>query len=108
MNVLEQTREFGVLRIVAMTKRQLRRTILTQALIMGGVGFTPGVLGGVGFAYVINLALPAALGHPVEFGFHPWLVLGTLASALLVTAIAAWIPAQRAANLDVGSALHYE
>jgi putative ABC transport system permease protein len=108
MNVLEQTREFGVLRIVAMTKRQLRRTILTQALIMGGVGFAPGVLGGIGFAYVINLALPAALGHPVEFGFHPWLALGTLASALVVTVAAAWLPAQRAANLDVGSALHYE
>ena len=100
MNVLEQTRELGVLRIVAMTKGQVRRTILIQALIMGVVGFTPGVFGGVGFAWVINLAMPAALGHPVEFGFHPWLVVVTLVSALAVTAIAAWIPARRAANLD--------
>ncbi|MCY2991092.1 MAG: ABC transporter permease [Planctomycetota bacterium] len=108
MNVLEQTRELGVLRIVAMTRGQVRRTILTQALIMGAVGFTPSVLGGVAYAYVINLAIPAALGHPVEFGFHPWLVLGTLVSALTVTGMAAWFPAQRAANLDVCSALHYE
>jgi putative ABC transport system permease protein len=31
MNVLEQTRELGLLRIVAMTKKQVRRTIITQA-----------------------------------------------------------------------------
>ena len=36
MNVLEQTRELGLLRIVAMTKQQVRRTIECQALIMGG------------------------------------------------------------------------
>jgi putative ABC transport system permease protein len=108
MNVLEQTRELGVLRIVAMTRRQVRRTILFQALIMGMVGFGPGMLGGVGFAWVINLAIPAALGHPVEFGYHPWLLTLTLGSALIVTMIAAWIPAQRAANLDISAALHYE
>jgi putative ABC transport system permease protein len=108
MNVLEQTRELGVLRIVAMTKGQVRRTVLTQALIMGAVGFTPGVLEGVAFAWVINLGMPAVLGHQVEFGFHPWLVLLTLVAALAVTACAAWIPARRAANLDAATALHYE
>ena len=108
MNVLEQTRELGVLRIVAMTKGQVRRTVLTQALIMGTVGFTPGVLAGVVFAWVINLGMPAVLGHQVEFGFHPWLVLLTLVAALAVTACAAWIPARRAANLDTATALHYE
>lgn len=108
MNVLEQTRELGVLRIVAMTKRQVRHMILIQAVIMGVVGFTPGVLAGVAFAWVINLAMPAALGHPVEFVLHPWLVLSTLAAALAIITLAALVPAQRAANLDVCTALHYE
>ena len=75
---------------------------------MGTVGFTPGVLAGVVFAWVINLGMPAVLGHQVEFGFHPWLVLLTLVAALAVTACAAWIPARRAANLDTATALHYE
>ena len=42
MNVLEQTREFGLLRAVAMTRRQVRRTILAQAAILAGVGLCPG------------------------------------------------------------------
>jgi putative ABC transport system permease protein len=91
-----------------MTKRQVRSTIIIQSLIMSLVGFAPGIAAGVGFAYIINLAMPAALGHPIEFGFHPWLLLVTLLSALAVTSMAAWIPARRAANLDLVTALHYE
>jgi putative ABC transport system permease protein len=108
MSVLEQTRELGLLRIVAMTKRQVRRTILTQALIIGAVGFTPGIIAGIGIAYVMNLAMLPTLGHWIPFGFHPWLALATLLGALASTSVAAWIPARRAANLDLVQALHYE
>ena len=34
MNVLEQAREFGLLRAIGMTERQLRRTVLSQALLI--------------------------------------------------------------------------
>lgn len=108
MNVLEQTRELGLLRIVAMTRRQVRRTILTQALIMGVVGILPGVVGGLITAYVMNVATMPSIGHPVEFGFRPFLLAGALFGALAITLAAAWIPAQRAARIDVVKALHYE
>ena len=35
MNVLEQTRELALLRVVAMTRCQVRKTILAQAVIIG-------------------------------------------------------------------------
>ncbi|MFO0905365.1 MAG: FtsX-like permease family protein [Pirellulales bacterium] len=108
MNVLEQTRELGMLRIVAMTRVQVRRTILTQALLIGMAGLPPGVVGGIVTAYVINLATMPSIGHPVEFGFRPWLLLGSLAGALAITVAAAWFPARRAAGLDVVRAMHYE
>ena len=38
MNVLEQTRELALLRVVAMTRRQVRKTILAQAVIIGLIG----------------------------------------------------------------------
>jgi putative ABC transport system permease protein len=108
MSVLEQTRELGLLRIVAMTRSQVRRTILVQALIIGVVGFVPGILAGIAVAYVMNLAMTPLLGHPIAFGSHPWFDLATLAGALAITLAAAWIPARRAANLNVLTALHYE
>ena len=46
MNVLEQTRELALLRVVAMTRRQVRRTIIAQAVIIGFIGLGLGVAGG--------------------------------------------------------------
>jgi len=108
MNVLEQTRELGLLRIVAMTKRQVRRTILMQALIIGGVGLPPGIILGVGVAYVINLAMMPSFGHPVRFNLHPYMLLYTLFGAMAIVVIAAMIPARRATRINVVEALHYE
>jgi putative ABC transport system permease protein len=108
MNVLEQTRELGLLRIVAMTRRQVRRTIVTQAAIIGAVGLVPGVVFGLGIAAIINLAMEPAYGRPIEFNYHPLLMLVALCSAMVITFFAAAIPAERAARVDLAQALHYE
>lgn len=108
MNVLEQTREFGLLRVVAMTRRQVRKTILSQAMILGGAGLAPGVVVGLALAYLINLATMPAIGHPVEFRLHVVLVAGSFLGAFAMVLIAAWLPAQRAARLDLTEALQYE
>jgi putative ABC transport system permease protein len=108
MNVLEQTRELGLLRIVAMTRVQVRRTISTQAFIMGAVGLVPGILFGLGIAWVINLAMEPAFGRPIAFTLHPWLLVIALVGSMLITLIAAFIPARRAAGVDLAQALHYE
>ena len=108
MNVLEQTRELGLLRIVAMTRRQVRRTIVAQAVIMGVVGVGPGVLFGYGVAYIMNLAMEPSFGRDIQFHQRPLLLLTTFVMALLITLIAAWLPARRAAGVDLATALHYE
>jgi putative ABC transport system permease protein len=108
MNVLEQTRELGLLRIVAMTRHQVRRTILLQAIIMGTIGLVPGTLAGVGVAYLVYLATMPVTGHTVDFVFRPSLLAGSLAAALAIVVAAAWIPAARAARLHVSQALHYQ
>ena len=108
MNMMEQTREFGLLRAVAMTRRQVRRTILAQAAILAGVGLIPGSASGIFVAYLINLATMTAVGHPVAFGLHPTLVLGSFLAAFAIVLIAALVPAQRAARLNLLTALQYE
>jgi putative ABC transport system permease protein len=108
MNVLEQTRELGLLRIVAMTKRQVWRTIVKQAIIIGGVGLPPGIAVGVIIAYVLNLAMMPSFGHPVDFHIHKWMVFGTLVGAFATVLVAAIIPARRATQVNVVEALHYE
>ncbi len=108
MNILEQTRELGVLRVVAMTRRQVRRTILAQAIMMGLIGLAPGTILGVVVAYFINLATLPTTGHAVLFVFRPWLLVISFSLAFLIVLVAAWIPAERAARLKLSDALQYE
>lgn len=108
MSVLEQTRELGMLRIIAMTREQVRQTIEAQAVIIGVMGIVPGVVVGLLIAYLMNKATYASIAHPVEFGFHPGMVLGVLAGSLSLVIIAAMLPAYRASRIDVLKALQYE
>ena len=108
MNVLEQTRELAILRIVAMTRSQTRRTILCQAVIIATVGVLPGVAAGVMVAYLINVLAGPSIGHPVDFGSHPYLLTLALIGGFCLTVGAALLPARRASNVNVAQALHYE
>ena len=105
MTVIEQTREFGLLRVIAMTRSQLRKTILAQALIMGLLALVPGIIAGVGVAYLIHLATLPTTGHPVSFVPHPWLLVGGLILGLIVVLVAALLPAERAARLELTKAV---
>ena len=108
MNVLEQTRELGLLRIVAMTKKQVRRTIEAQALIIGGIGLPQGILVGVFIAWVLNLAMMPSIGHPIDFHVYPGMLIATFIGAVCIVMVAAMLPARRATKIDLVEALHYE
>ncbi len=108
MNVLEQTRELALLRVVAMTRRQVRKTILSQAAIIGLIGLLLGIAGGICGAYVINLASVPLMGYAPDFALHPSLMAVCFGLGLVVILAAAWLPAERAARLNLLIALQYE
>ncbi len=108
MNVLEQTRELALLRVVAMTRWQVRKTIIAQALTIGVIGLVTGTVGGMIGAYVMNLGSAELLGHAPTFALHPSFMLGCIGVGLLVILAAAWLPAERAARLNLLIALQYE
>jgi putative ABC transport system permease protein len=108
MNVLEQTRELALLRVVAMTRWQVRKSILAQALTIGAIGILTGTVGGMIGAYVINLCYAQLLGHAPVFALHPSLLVACIGIGLVVIVAAAWIPAERAARLKLLIALQYE
>jgi putative ABC transport system permease protein len=108
MNVLEQTRELGVLRAVGLKRGQLRKLVLAQALALGLISLVPGTAVGLALAYVFNLLSDLLLAHAVPFRIEVGLVLECLLAAVAVTVTAALLPAQRAARLQVVAALQYE
>lgn len=108
MNVLEQTREIGLLRVVAMTRGQVRKMIFTQAGLIGLVAVSLGVPGGVMVGWILNICTRPLTGQPIAFVLHPWLFVGGPLMSLLIVVAAAWFPAERAVRLEPGEALAYE
>jgi len=93
---------------VAMTRWQVRKTILAQAVIIGCIGLVTGIAGGMVGAYVMNLSSLPLLGHAPTFALHPSLLAACFAVGLAVIVAAAWLPAERAARLNLLIALQYE
>jgi putative ABC transport system permease protein len=108
MNVLEQTRELAMLRVVAMTRAQVRKTILAQATIIGVIGLVTGSIGGIVGAYITSLCSKAVMGQAVNFSLHMGLVALSAIAAMVIILVAAWIPSERAARLNLLLALKYE
>ncbi len=107
INVLERTREIGVLRAVGSTRSQIQRMIRAESLLLSGVGISFGILAGLWLGYVLVLAINA-VGFSVYYYFPFAGVLAALAVGILFGVIAASIPARQAARMDIVAALHYE
>jgi putative ABC transport system permease protein len=108
MNVIEQTRELGVLRAIGLKRGQVRKLVIAQAVALGLLSVLPGVLAGLGLSWLMNEATYPFSGHRVAFTWRPGFVAGCAAAALAVAVLASLLPARRAARLRIIEALHYE
>lgn len=108
MNVIEQRREVGLLRAVAMTRGQVRRMMLGQAAGIGVMSVIPSVPVGIFLVYLSHVGLREWQGQAGELRFYPGLVAGILAAGLVVAVVAGYLPARQAARVKVVDALQYE
>ena len=105
---LARARELGVLRALGVSSRTLRRSLLLEGLVIGGLGSGLAVALAPSMAALLigGLNRIAALEVPVALPTF-WLAASP-AIGLFVGLLAAWIPAQRAANQDPASSVRYE
>lgn len=107
INVLERTREIGMIRAVGGTQRQIKRMILAESLLLTAIGTSFGILSGLWLGYALVGALNVA-GFVVPYNFPYSGVLASVAVGLLIGVVAALIPARQAARLEIVAALRYE
>jgi putative ABC transport system permease protein len=106
ISVLERRREIGMIRAVGGTRRQVRRMVVAEALLLASVGIALGLLSGVYLGYVIVKGLGGLF--PITYAFPLGGILAGIAIGLLFGALAAIIPARQAARLQIVEALRYE
>jgi len=109
ISVMERTQELGVLRALGMSKKHIRRLILQEAALQGGLGSLTAVALGSGAAYfLVTYSLSHLLGWVLVFSI-PWTALGTtMFVGITVALLAGAYPAYRAAKIDISQALEYE
>jgi predicted permease len=101
-NVARRTGEMGIRKALGARPWDVARPILREALTLTAIGATIGLL--------VTLALVRLIRF-IFYGIEPHdpvTVIGTIVIMLTVAALAAWIPARRAARIDPMVALRYE
>ena len=108
MNVLERTREIGMLRGVGMTRWQVVKMILAEAGVMGVIGGVLGIVVGLFLARVLIVSTNAMQGYNLEYVI-PTQGLGVaFVIALAISQLAALWPSARAARLEIIEAIQFE
>lgn len=105
LSVLERTRELGMLRAVGMTRRQLKRMVRTEAAIIAVFGTLIGLVIGIIFSIALTVAISADTPDLFTYSLPVVQLVVITVCAALAGLLAAWLPARRAANLDVLDAI---
>jgi len=108
MNVLERTQEIGMLRGIGMTRGQVRKMVLAEAGMIGLIGSVLGLAFGLFLARVILMATTAIQGYQLTFVLPMQGIFAGLLIALIVSQLAALLPARRAARITVIEAIQCE
>lgn len=114
ISVAERTRMFGLLASLGASKRQLRRTVLTEALVLAVIGIPIGLLLGLAGCFAVFHFTGAGLASMFDidtYGLAVRVVISPVALAIsallaLVTVlVSAWIPALRASYVSAIDAI---
>jgi putative ABC transport system permease protein len=109
MNVLERTREIGVMRSIGAVDREVMRTVIVEGMVIGSISWLIGAV--LSFpitymlSYIVSMAIfqsPIAV-HFTYQGFAIWLLV-----VLALSAVASVLPARNAARLTIREVLAYE
>ncbi|MGW7378877.1 ABC transporter permease [Streptomyces sp. NPDC054794] len=107
MLVAQRTKELALLRAVGASRRQVTRSVLIEAFVVGTVAGVSGLVAGIGIGVGLR-SLMSTLGATVPDGplvVSPGTVASALAVGIVITMLAAWLPGRRAAKIPPVAAM---
>jgi putative ABC transport system permease protein len=109
MNVLERTREIGVMRTIGASDATIMQSVITEGLIIGLITWVLAI----GLSFPISSLLGTVIGKtllesPLPLNFTPVSILLWLVLIVTLSVIASVAPAQNAARLTINEVLAYE
>ena len=114
MSILERTREIGIMKAIGAEDREIKLIFFFEAAVIGLTGGVIGVLAAWAIEGIANrlayrfVLKPQGASFVDFFSMPPYLWLGAILFALLVSILAALYPAARAARIDPVRALRHD
>ncbi|MEJ2487728.1 MAG: ABC transporter permease [Anaerolineales bacterium] len=108
MSVIERTQEIGMLRAIGMTRIQVIRMVLAEALLIGVLGGLLGLFTGTILARIIFIGMNTMSGYRLTFVLPVEGLIISFVGAIVISLVAAIFPSRRAANIKILEAVHYE
>jgi putative ABC transport system permease protein len=106
---IDRRREFGVLRFLGASKRQIRRIVLAEAGFIGLLAIALGTALGTALSlvliYVINRQ---SFGWTIQYHWPTSLLLLASTTVFIATVLAGYLPSQTAVRIDPIEAVHEE
>ena len=104
LSVAERRREIGLLRAIGMSRKQVKRMIRWEAVLIAVFGGVLGLVVGV----VLGSAVVLAVGEGLKLALPVTPLIIYLVAAVLGGILSAILPARRGARLDILEAIAYE
>jgi putative ABC transport system permease protein len=109
MNVMERTREIGVMRAIGATDRQITKTVIIEGLIIGIISWFLAAIASFPITILLSRIISLAIfNSPSQFILNPLGFLIWLGLVVLLSAVASVLPARNAARLTIREVLAYE
>ncbi|MEW9521532.1 ABC transporter permease [Streptomyces tubercidicus] len=108
MLVAQRTKELALLRAVGASRRQVTRSVLIEAFVVGAIAGAAGLVAGIGIGAGLR-ALMSSTGAGMPDGplvVSLSTVLVSLVVGIVVTVLAAWLPGWRAAKIPPVAAMN--
>ncbi|MEU6327843.1 ABC transporter permease [Streptomyces sp. NPDC047049] len=108
MLISQRSREIALMRAIGASRRQVVRSVLAEAALLGLISSAVGFALGIGLAVGLRAVLEAnGAGFPDgPVVISPAAVLSALGVGVVVTVLAAWLPSRKAAKIAPVEALN--
>ncbi len=108
LNVLERTREIGILRSLGAQSKVIRRMVILEGVATSLLSFALAVPLSVPLSLVLGRAVgQALLRYPLDYAFSWVAMLLWLGIVVVIAILASLLPATRAANLTIHKTMAY-
>jgi putative ABC transport system permease protein len=109
MNVLERTREIGVMRAIGAVDYEIMKSVVIEGLVIGSITWVLAI--GLSFPIselLLKIISDSMLGSSMSLTFTPVGVFIWLGVVILLSIVASILPARNAARLTINEVLAYE